>query len=221
MTRVLVVAAHPDDDILGCGGTIARHCDNGDEVQVVFMTDGVSARGIDRKAVADRWKACENALSVLGVGLYHRLSFPDNEMDSVSLLSIVKKIENIASDVAPDIVYSHFMGDLNIDHMLTARAVFTTFRPQPGSSVRTLLSFEVPSSTGWLKNDFCPNYYVDISDQIERKVSALLSYNMELRDEPHARSLSAIKNLAKYRGSSVGKKFAEAFMLERNVIWDE
>ena len=217
---ILVVAAHPDDEVLGCSGTVARHVSDGDNVHTVFMSDGVTSRsGVDSNEVEARKQSAKNASNILGISESPRfLGFPDNRMDTIALLDIVQTLEQVINEIEPEVIYTHHSGDLNIDHKITHQAVMTACRPQPEFCVREIYSFEVLSSTEWSTNNpFIPNYYVDISDTLELKISAIKSYDSELRTFPHARSIEAIRALANYRGASVGVKAAEAFKVERLI----
>ena len=219
--QILVVVAHPDDEVLGCAGTIARHVSDGDKVYVVFMSDGVTSRtGVESNEVEVRKQAAKDASNILGIVQSLRfLGFPDNRMDTVALLDIVQTLEQVINEIEPEVVYTHHSGDLNIDHKITHQAVMTACRPQPGFCVREIYSFEVLSSTEWSTNNpFIPNYFVDISDILELKISAIKAYNSELRLFPHARSIESIEALVKYRGASVGVHAAEAFRLERKIV---
>jgi LmbE family N-acetylglucosaminyl deacetylase len=211
---VLVVAAHPDDELLGCGGTIARHAREGAKVHVLFMTDGVGARGSSVGEAARR-KSAEAALKILGAEAPVFLNFPDNAMDGVVLLDIVKKVEETVARVKPTIVYAHHGGDLNVDHQATHRATMTACRPLPGSSVRAIYGFEVLSSTEWSLTPFQPARFAGID--IELKLKALREYHQEMREAPHARSYEAVKALAVVRGASAGLPAAEAFSVLRLV----
>lgn len=211
---VLVVAAHPDDELLGCGGTIARHARDGAKVHVLFMTDGVGARGSSGGEAARR-KSAEAALKILGAEAPVFLNFPDNAMDGVALLDIVKKVEETFARVKPTIVYTHHGGDLNVDHQVTHRATMTACRPLPGFSVRAIYGFEVLSSTEWSLTPFQPSRFVAID--IELKLKALREYHQEMREAPHARSYEAVKALAVVRGASAGLPAAEAFSVLRLV----
>lgn len=217
--HVLVVAAHADDEALGCGGTIAKHVAQGDLVKVIFMTNGVSSRnGNSTTDESDRESAMIQALETLGVRNYQCFNFPDNQMDSIPLLSVVKVIEEVINLFQPSIVYSHFAHDLNIDHRITHQAVMTACRPIKGSSVQKILSFEVLSSTEWQSPSmigFQGQYIVDISRYWQQKEQALLCYQEELREFPHSRSLACIEALATLRGASHGVAKAEAFQVER------
>jgi len=222
-THVLVVAAHPDDEALGCAGTMARLASEGAEVHTLFLSDGVNARGeVADTALAERRAMGDRAAAVLGTALPAYLSFPDNRMDSVDLLDVVAAIENHASAIQPQAVFTHFAGDLNIDHRLCAQAVLTAFRPMPGQSIRSIYGFEVASSTEWAFGaagiNFAPDSFFDISEHLPQKIEALRAYAEEMREFPHARSIEAIEALARWRGASVGVEAAEAFCLMRALI---
>ncbi len=215
--KILIVAAHPDDEILGCGGSIIKWKDNYD-INVIFMTDGVSSRGKNIIKKKKRKNSCLRLFNKLKLNKPIFLNFPDNEMDKVSLLKIIKKIEIILNKLRPEIILTHYAECLNIDHRLTHQAVITACRPLKNSSVKKILSFEVLSSTEWAKfkgKQFEPNYYVDITKHFADKINALKFYKTELRKYPHSRSLIAVEALAKYRGVSSGVKYAEAFFLNR------
>lgn len=214
MPKVLIIAAHADDEALGCGGTIARHRDAGNHIACIFMTNGVAARGDDSGA-EERANAAQKAADTLGIKQTYTHDFPDNKMDSVPLLDIVQAIETVIEKEQPEIIYTHFEHDLNIDHRITYQAVMTACRPQKGHSVREIHSFEVPSSTEWQTTPFTPTMIVDISKTIDAKMDALKAYDMEMRDAPHARSYDAVKALASWRGQSHGFEYAEAFQTVR------
>lgn len=222
MAEILVVAAHPDDEALGCGGTIARHADAGDTIRVLFLTDGVGARGAAGPEAAQRRAAAEAASRHLGVAGARFLSFPDNALDTVPLLSVVQAVERMASEAPPEIVYTHFGFDLNIDHRIAFQATMTAFRPQPGCRVRRILAFETRSSTEWAGVPaalaFLPTVHVDIAATLGRKRAALAAYAAEMRPAPHARSHEALDALAALRGAEAGLAAAEAFVLVREII---
>lgn len=224
MNKVLVVAAHPDDEVLGCGGTIARHAVDGDDVSVVFLADGIASRLNENtnEEIIERRKAANNACHILGVNQVYFHSYPDNRMDTIALLDIVQSIEKIINAVTPSIIYTHHGGDLNIDHCITNKAVMTACRPQPNFSVTAIYTFEVLSSTEWNSPDaaaiFFPNHFVDISSTLDKKMAALNAYLVEMRKYPHARSIEAVEVLAKHRGASMGMYAAEAFVTQRTLI---
>lgn len=218
---IVVVAAHADDETLGCGATIARHAAAGDEVHVVLMTDGVGSRRGDADAQArQRVAARDAALAHLGVRSLHAFAWPDNEMDRVPLLEIIRPLESHLAVLRPDVVYTHHAGDLNVDHRITQQAVMTACRPTPDSRVREILAFEVLSSTEWTLPGcapFVPDVFIDASATWDAKQRALLAYADELRPAPHTRSLAHAHALAVHRGHSVGLPLAEAFVLLRSV----
>lgn len=222
---LLVIAAHPDDEVLGCGGTIARAARNGVKVKIMFLTDGVAARHINGTYDQDELEERENAANVscriLGVDPPIFGSFPDNEMDTVSRLQITRTIEQVISDQAPETILTHHFSDVNIDHRRIHEAVVTACRPQPNHPVRTLAFFEVASSTEWqipgAHQTFMPNVFVDISDTLQLKEEALGAYAQEMREWPHSRSIPAVSHLARWRGASVGVEAAEGFVLGRHI----
>jgi LmbE family N-acetylglucosaminyl deacetylase len=224
---VLVVAAHPDDEVLGCGGTIARHVDAGDQVQVLIVAEGATSRHQQRDRIQSTdelsalAQAAQKAGAVLGATGVELLDFPDNRLDSLDRLDLIKRIEECIGRHQPQVVYVHHAGDVNIDHRLLHEAVITACRPMPGHVVRRLLSFEVASSTEWQPPGsapcFQPNWFVDISNQWPRKRDALAAYASEMRPWPHARSIEALEHLARWRGAQVGVEAAEAFCLLRHL----
>ncbi|MCL1093802.1 PIG-L deacetylase family protein [Shewanella kaireitica] len=218
---VLVVVAHADDEVLGCGGTIARHVKHGDLVTVVFMTDGVSSRLNSNAELGDiRNNAANNALSILGVENVHSYAFPDNKMDSVPLLEVAQAIEKVLNVCNPNIIYTHFSHDLNVDHRVTHQAVLTACRPQHWSSVKEIYTFEVLSSTEWNSKSliqFTPQKIVNITGFWDKKLMALKCYSNEMRDFPHSRSYECVEALAILRGATYGVNKAEAFQIERII----
>jgi LmbE family N-acetylglucosaminyl deacetylase len=224
---VFIVAAHPDDEVLGCGGSIARHADAGDHVQVLIVAEGATSRQQQRDRgqvdteLSDLARAAQKAGEILGATGVELLDLPDNRLDSIDRLDLVKLIEARIERYQPQIVYTHHSGDVNIDHRRLHEAVVTACRPTPGHSVKRLLSFEVASSTEWQPPGSAPafqaNWFVDISDQWERKRLALEAYASEMRPWPHARSIQALEHLAGWRGAQVGVEAAEAFCLLREL----
>jgi len=233
---VLVIAAHPDDEILGMGGTIKKYTKNGNNVKIVFMATGIFARRstnyenspkykFDKKseklAKKQLKKLRNDALSaakIVGVKDVEFLNFPDNEMDLVSNLQITKKIEEIIEDYNPSVVYTHSPHDINIDHRILYNATITATRPSPSTKVKQVISYEVPSSTEWnFPLTFSPNIFVDISKELPAKLNAMSKYKEELRKFPHPRSIEALEAIAKRWGSVSGFNAAEAFSLVRDL----
>lgn len=226
--KVLVIAAHPDDEVLGCGGTIAKHIQDGDEVHVVIMAEGVTSRTQQRdrsgsaSELSELAKAAHAANRILGTTSLTLKDLPDNRMDSLDRLDVIKEVEKLVQTHRPSIVYTHHMGDLNIDHRRIHEAVMTACRPVPSQPTSTLLFFEVASSTEWQTpsstSAFIPNWFVDISRTLELKLEALRAYQSEMRPWPHARSIESHEHLARWRGATIGVDAAEAFVLGRNIV---
>ena len=221
---ILVLAAHPDDDILGCGGSIAKYASEGFHIHVAFLADGVNSRVKASSIYPEldvRRSAARSALATLGVQSISFDDFPDNKMDSVALIDIVQTIESMIVEHKPSIVFTHNVSDVNIDHRKVHDATVVACRPQPGQVVKTILCYEVASSTEWHlpggRMSFTPNWYVDISEFLQLKLQALEEYEIEMRAWPHPRSIKAVEYLAKWRGATVGVDAAEAFMLGRKI----
>ncbi len=224
----LVIAAHPDDEVLGCGGTLASLAALGkhNEIRVGILGEGISSRYARREQTPRRAlsrlqaqaRAANAAWSARAVEFG---GLPDNRFDSVPLLEIVKRVERWIEAWQPEVIYTHHPGDLNIDHSLTFRAVLTATRPMAGTPVKELYAFEVPSSTEWafarVEPAFRPNVFVDVSKTIDVKVRALQCYEEEVRAFPHPRSPEALRVMARRWGSTVGLQYAEAFELIRSV----
>lgn len=219
---VLILAAHPDDEVLGCGGTIAKLADGGARVHVAYLADGIFSRDKGRPGqLTARRAAARKASQILGVASVFFGDFPDNRMDTVALLDITKAVEALIAEHSPEMVLTHHAGDVNIDHRRLHDAVVTACRPQKRLSVNTLLCFEVPSSTEWQLPGsgpvFAPNWFVDISSTLDRKLLALDAYASELRDWPHPRSRQGVEHLVRWRGATVGVDAAESFVLGRQL----
>ncbi len=229
MTKVLVIVAHADDEAIGCGGMLIKHQQQGDEIRIIYMTNGVDARQHDSNKQNIKDKRCidirrnsqQKACHFLNIKQSYNFDFPDNQMDQVPLIRVVKVIEEIISTYQPNLIYTHHGGDLNVDHRIVHQAVITACRPQPDTSVKSIFTFEVNSSTEWsnptMGTDFIPNYFVDISKVVSEKNQLLQCYQQEMRAYPHSRSLQAIENLNRWRGNQVGLTSAEAFMLIRHI----
>lgn len=221
---ILVVAAHADDEVLGCGATMARMAAAGRAVHVLILADGVSSRGHTAAddALAARMRAAQKANDILGTASLKVCTLPDNRLDGVDLLDIVYLIEERIREIQPGTLLTHHYGDVNIDHRRTHEAVLAACRPQPGHCVRELLFFEVSSSTEWRTAhsapSFVPDYFVDVSTELECKLAALGAYADELREFPHPRSLQAAEMLARWRGATVGVSAAEAFEVGRMIV---
>lgn len=221
--RLLVVAAHPDDEAIGCGGLIARLSAMGVEIRVLFLADGETSRneieGFDWfSAIEDRLASAEKAREILGYQSNLSLQLSDNRLDDVPLLDLAKEVEKYIDEFDPSFLLTHSGSDLNIDHRACLQASLVATRPVPRQSVRGVASFEVPSSSGWgfaSAEPFRPNFFVNIEEFLPQKMRALEVYSKEIPPFPHARSCDSLTALASVRGSHVGIPAAEAFELHR------
>jgi len=225
--KILIVAAHPDDEVLGCGGTVAKMAVGGAEIFCLFMGQGKSSRygaGSRLKMKEDQnvlKKEARDAAKILGINKMFFEDFPDQKYDTVPFLDLVQSIEKIKNMIKPDIVFTHHGGDLNMDHELTLRAALTATRPLPGERVKAIYSFEIPSSTEWGLHSkeglFFPNVFVDISDVFYKKIKAIMAYKSENRGYPHPRSPESLEIIAKHWGTVAGVEKAEALILIREL----
>jgi LmbE family N-acetylglucosaminyl deacetylase len=220
MTAVLVVCAHPDDEVLGMGATIALHVRNGDDVRVVCVTDGSSSQYPGDAGTRDRKKdEAVRAAAELGVEDYVHLDLPDMRLDTVPHVELNRVVEEHVRDVRPSVVYvTH--PDVNRDHRALFDSVAVAARPTPGQAVRRLLTFAPTSSTEWTPpalNWFVPNWFVDVTATFEQKIAAFACFATEQRDFPHPRNERALRAHAQFHGASVGCEYAEPFVLVRSV----
>ena len=220
MVKVLVVAPHPDDSVLGCGGAILRHVARGDKVYLCIITKNYKPEWTTDEIMQKREEAIK-ASAVLHIKETFFLGFPTVKLDTIPQKRLNDSIFRIVNEVEPEIVYAPHKGDLNKDHGLVFDAVMVATRPMSTGTVRQILSYETLSSTEWAspsaENAFIPNVYMDISEVLKMKLEALSVYKTELRSYPHPRSLEVVSTLAKLRGMTIGVKAAEAFMLIRGI----
>jgi LmbE family N-acetylglucosaminyl deacetylase len=218
--KILVIAPHPDDEVLGCGGTIAKYKKSGDEVYLCIATRAYRPDWSE-EFLRNRPKEIEKSNKILGITKTYFLDYPTAKLDTIPQKELNDSISEIVKKIKPEIVYAPYEGDLSKEHRLIFEAVIVATRPKLGSSVKKLLIYETLSETEWgrafTKKMFIPNVYVDISDTLKEKLEAMKAYKSELKKYPHPRSLEMIEVLAKKRGSEVGLKFAEAFMLIREI----
>jgi len=218
MTRVLVLAAHPDDEILGMGGTIAVHSDHGDEVRIVCVTDGSSTQYPGDDALRERkYDEARRAAAELGVSDYVHLALPDMRLDTLAHVDVNKPVEEQIRDFRPELVYTPHP-DVNLDHRALFDSAVVATRPVPGQVVRRVLTYAPTSSTEWTpagRNWFVPNWFVDVGETIERKLAAFARYETERREYPHPRSERALRAHAEFFGASCGCEYAEPFVLVR------
>jgi len=234
--KVLVIVAHPDDEVLGMGGTIVKYTKNKHRIKVVFMASGIFSRRspdyinkpsyslskrtekIMYEQISELKKDVKKANKTMGVNELEFVDFPDNEMDKITQLEITKKIEKIITKFNPDVVYTHSKNDVNIDHRIIYEAILTATRPLSNSKIKEVYSFEVPSSTEWFfPSHFSPNVFIDITKELKTKLKAMACYKNEIRKFPHPRSMEALEAIAKRWGSVSGFYAAEPFILVRQL----
>jgi LmbE family N-acetylglucosaminyl deacetylase len=227
--KILLVVAHPDDELLGLGATMHKLiCEQGCTVHVVILGEGITSRADSRdiqlweKELATHRQNIKQAQSVIGyqsVGIY---DFPDNRFDSVALLDIIKVIEKEKAAFNPEIIFTHHGGDVNVDHQRTFEAVITACRPMAHESVKTIITFETPSGTEWRASTdprhFVPNLFFSVSKaDVDAKIRGMESYEFEKRPFPHPRSPQALTIQAQRWGVTIGCDYAEAFCIVRSI----
>jgi len=223
--RVLVIVAHPDDEVLGCGATMARLAREGHQVHAVILGEGITSRRLHREetdpSLLDTLReSSREAAKILGAEKPQFNGLPDNRFDTVALLDVVKLVEEVVERVAPAAIYTHHGGDLNIDHRVVHQAVLTATRPVAGCPVKEVYACEIPSATEWSFGQlrpFVPTVFVDVSETLELKVRAMELYKSEIRAFPHPRSQEVMRANALHWGSTAGLGWAEAFQLIRSI----
>jgi LmbE family N-acetylglucosaminyl deacetylase len=233
--KILIVVAHPDDEVLGMGGTIKKLSKAGNKIKTIFLSTGILARRQLQikssedvmtekflnqfgKKIKELRRDAKSAAKVLGISEIDFMDFPDNEMDLISNLQLTKTIENEIMSYKPSIVYMPTKYDVNVDHQAVYNATVTATRPQKNMFVKEVISFEIPSSTEWyFPAEFSPNIFVDITKEFTSKTNALKKYKNEIREFPHPRSVGALEAIAKRWGSVSGFQYAEAFSLVRKL----
>lgn len=218
--NVVVIAAHPDDEILGAGATLAAHARSGDRVHALILSEGATSRygaGMEQTLEA----AAQKAAAAIGFASVRFERLPDQRLDQLPLVEIISTVEGALEEADPAVVYTHFIGDANADHGVAARAVWTACRPYRFPRIRRLAAFETPSSTEWgapvTGRGFTPNLFVDVTDTLAVKLAAFREYESEVRDYPHPRSPRALEERAAFWGSRVGRRAVEPFLLLREI----
>ena len=214
--RVLVIAAHPDDELLGCGATIAKHSSKGDEVKAIIMCEGETMRNQDSSL---KRKCSLEASKILGVSEIIMIGYPDQHLDTLPLVDVITPIEKIVQEFKPNIIYVHHSGDLNKDHQVVFEATMVASRPK-NSFIEGIYSYYVVGSSEWnFPRAFNPDVWVEISEEfLDKKLKSFSCYETELCEYPNPRSLEAIKNLALYNGNQCCMEYAECFETIRKII---
>lgn len=225
----MIIVAHPDDELLGIGGTIQKlKSEYNCKIDVIILGEGITSRDTIRDVERrnEELKTHQNnilaAKKILGYNDLSTYEFPDNRFDNIPLLDIIKVIEKEKNRINPEVIFTHHGGDLNIDHQITFQAVMTSCRPQNTENVKSIFCFETPSGTEWQSSNhplsFKPNFFIELNEiQLKKKIEAMECYDFEKRKFPHPRSPQALKILASYRGISIGRKYAEAFCIVRSI----
>jgi len=216
--KILIIAPHPDDEVLGCGGTIAKHSKSGDEVYLIIATKAYAPDWTE-EFIKNREKEIKESNRVLGIKKTYFLDYPTAKLDTIPQKELNESIAKIVNKIKPDIVYIPFKGDLNKDHRLLFEASLVALRPI-NHRVKRILSYEILSETEWGQEIevFKPSVHINISDTFHKKIEAIQVYASELKKYPHPRSIEIIEALARKRGSEVNVEFAEAFILIREFI---
>ncbi len=226
MEKILVIAAHPDDEVLGMGGTIAKYTTRGDEVALLVVTDGSTSQYRNsprlQEILIEKKTETINSAAILGVKHIFYGELPDMKLDVTPHIDINRVIENAISDFQPSIVFTHFNGDVNKDHRMVYESTLVACRPVSEQCVKRLFLYSVPSSTEWnvqtATNVFLPNWYEDISGEFaEKKYKAMECYKTEMRDYPHPRSIQYLRTADTAEGNRVGLLAAESFIMLRSI----
>jgi len=225
--RVLVIAAHPDDEVLGCGATMGRLVQEGNDVRIAILAEGLTSRSharedTDAHELMELRVQAKQAADLLGIKDVTFYDLPDNRLDTVPLLDVVKIVEQLIARIQPARIYTHHAGDLNMDHVVVSRAVMIATRPVADCKVKKVYQFEVPSSTEWafqqFEPSFRPNVFMDIAETLDAKVTAMSCYETEARIFPHPRSPEALRAIATRWGTVAGFQAAEVFQLVRALV---
>ncbi len=218
--KILVTCAHPDDETLGMGGTMALHSKKKDKILVLFFATGQFGRDNTPNGISKRRQQSKKACSILGVKNLKFFNYDDQKLDTIPVVELSTKIEAAMKTWNPTRVYTHHWGDLNQDHRKVFEATLIAARPTPSSKIKQLICYETPSSTDWggIKDKFKPNLFINVSSVLEKKIRAFQEYKKEIHPYPHPRSKIALISRAQYWGSSVGVKHAEAFEIVREII---
>jgi LmbE family N-acetylglucosaminyl deacetylase len=219
--KILIIAAHPDDEVLGCGGTIAKLSENCD-TYVLIVTEGSTAQYTNKEMIKLKKEEAKKVKEVLNIKKYFFGDLPDMKLDILPHVEINKVIEETINTIKPEIVFTHHWGDVNKDHKLIYESTLVAARPvETNNFIRKIYCYEILSASEWnltSHNNFIPNVWIDIEKYFHKKIEAVKLYQRELRKYPHPRSIEGVEIWAKYRGLMIGKKYAEAFFLVREIV---
>ena len=220
--KILVISPHPDDETLGCGGTILKHKDIGDKVYWLIITNIDMKDGWDKDIVEKRQKEIETVAEMHGFEKTFKLDYPTAKLDTIPIQEIIESISKVIFEIKPEVIYLPNRSDVHTDHQITFKAAYSCTKNFRYSFIRKILMYETLSETEFApalpENTFIPNVFVDITKYFERKLEIFKIYKSELMKKPLPRSLEVIEALVKYRGSQIGKKYAEAFILLKEII---
>jgi len=220
MKNILVIAAHPDDETLGLGGTLALYSQKGYKISVLIFADGESSRIKKKSLINQRKIQAKKACSYLGIKNITFLDYEDQKLEEITLIDLAKSIEKLISKIKPEIVFTHFWGDVNQDHNRIFQATLIAVRPTPESKINKIICYETPSSTEWGLESFKPNFFVKIDKVLKKKMKAVECYKKEIKQYPHPRSVKSILARSEYWGNSIGVRHAESFVTLREINFD-
>jgi LmbE family N-acetylglucosaminyl deacetylase len=219
--KVVVISAHPDDEALGCGGTLLKHKSNGDDISWIIVTNVFESHGFSKERVASRQQEIKKVADMFGFSSVHNLNYPTMSLDSTSLNTLIPKISEVFNEIKPEVIYVMNRSDAHSDHRITFEAVAACTKSFRYPFIKKVLMYECLSETEFapalLEKAFIPNYFVDITSFFDQKVSIMKVYESELAEHPFPRSLKNIEALAIFRGASVGVVYAEAFQLIKYI----
>lgn len=222
MKRILIISVHPDDESFGCGGTILRHIKDGHKLYWMIITNVHDDNGWASDFVQKKQNDINKVSSLYGFEQTFKLDFPTTKLDVIPISGIINKISNVINKIRPEVIYLPNRSDIHTDHQVAFKAITSCTKNFRFPCIKRILLYECLSETEFspalIENAFIPNVFIDISDFFEKKIQIIRVYNSELMKAPLPRSIDAIESLAKYRGSRIGKKYAESFMLIEEII---
>lgn len=217
MKKVIVISAHPDDEIIGCGGTLLKHVNNGDEVSWLIITNVLESKGFTKQRVDSRQQEIATVQNLMNFKHVIKFDFPTMSLDSSSLNELIPKISEVFNELNPEVIYVMNRSDAHSDHRITFEAVLACTKSFRYPFIKSVLMYECISETEFApalpEKVFQPNYFVDVTDFFEKKIDIMKVYESELSEHPFPRSIRNIEALATFRGASVGVEYAEAFQL--------